>query len=209
VREQLEHDRLIRHLAAKFKRKFEVAANVGDEQLASIKVGSNTFFPDLVLTADKKVAGVIEVETGESVNYLEAMAQWVHFGKARAPFSLYVPVTAYEGARRLCDAYKATVSEIWTYRGAMDGFDLIRMFHDARSSTPRSHAPKAAKPASSSAPAKARAKARAAKPAPKQAVKPAKKAARRPARAARPATAATRKAAARPAKPAKAGSRKK
>ena len=30
VREQLEHDRLIRHLQAKYKRKYEVGINVGD-----------------------------------------------------------------------------------------------------------------------------------------------------------------------------------
>jgi len=130
VREQLEHDRLIRHLQSKLKRKYEVEANVGDEQQASIKVGANTFYPDLVLTSGRKVAGVIEVETGESVNNLEAMAQWVHFAKARVPFSLYVPVQVYDTARRLCEAHGAKVSEIWTYRGALEGFDLIRMFHD-------------------------------------------------------------------------------
>ncbi len=78
VREQLEHDRLIRFLHAKFKakRKFDVLANVGDERQAPIKVGNNTYFPDLILLDGKKVAALIEVETGESTNNLEAMAQW-------------------------------------------------------------------------------------------------------------------------------------
>jgi hypothetical protein len=132
VREQLEHDRLIRHLQAKFTRKFEVGANLGDEQVAPLKVGANTFFPDLTLSTGGKVVGVIEVETGESVNNLEAMSQWLHFSRVKVPFSLYVPVMSYDTTRRLCEALGVTVSEIWTYRGAMEGFDLLRMFHDAK-----------------------------------------------------------------------------
>ena len=106
VREQLEHDRLIRFLLAnkyKYKRRIEAAGNTGDERVASIKVGSTILFPDIVLTEGKKVAGVIEVETGESVNNLEALAEWVHFAKARVPFYLYVPVASYDSARRLCE----------------------------------------------------------------------------------------------------------
>ena len=130
VREQLEHDRLIRQLQARYKKKYETAANVGDEQTAPVKIGANTFYPDLVLTAGKKLAGLVEVESGESVNNLEAMAQWVHFSRVRAPFYLYVPVHVFDVARRLCAANNVKVSEIWTYRPAMDGFDLVRMFHD-------------------------------------------------------------------------------
>ena len=132
VREQLEHDRLIRFLQDKYKRrKLDVAINVGEEQTAPVKLGNNTFYPDLVLTEGKKLAGLVEVESGESVNNLEAMAQWVHFSRARVPFHLYVPVQGYDAARRLCEQNKASVSEIWTYRPAMEGFDLVRMFQDA------------------------------------------------------------------------------
>jgi hypothetical protein len=131
VREQLEHDRLIRHLQQKYKKKFEVAMNVGDEQGTPIKIGTLTLFPDLVLITGRKLAGVIEVESGESVNNLEAMAQWVHFARSRVPFHLYVPMTAYETTRRLCEANHAQVSEVWTYRPAADGFDLVRMSTDA------------------------------------------------------------------------------
>ncbi|MEO8070497.1 MAG: hypothetical protein ABI652_03775 [Acidobacteriota bacterium] len=130
VREQLEHDRLIRQLVIKYKRKFDVVANVGDEQLAPVKIGKNTFFPDLVLTDGKKLAGVIEIESGESVNNLEAMAQWVHFARSKVPFHLYVPVQGYDAARRLCDTYAVAVSEIWTYRPLAEDFDLVRMFND-------------------------------------------------------------------------------
>jgi hypothetical protein len=133
VREQLEHDRLIRHLQAKYKRKFDVAVNLGEEQAAPVKLGAATFFPDLVLTDGKKLAGLVEVETGESVNNLEAMAQWVHFARARVPFHLYVPVPMYDAARRLCDANHVKASEVWTYRPTNDGFDLVRMSADAGS----------------------------------------------------------------------------
>ena len=172
VREQLEHDRLIRFLAGKYRRKFDVATNVGDEQVAPLKLGAATFFPDLILTANTKLAGVVEVETGESINNLEAMAQWNHFGQAKAPFHLYVPVTMFDVARRLCETNNVRVAELWSYRGVSDGtFDLVRGFHDpsAAAAAP-SAAPPAKKPAATKAPAK---KAPAKKAAAK---KPAKKA---------------------------------
>jgi hypothetical protein len=131
VREQLEHDRLVRFLQQKYKRRFDVAINMGEEQSVPVKVGALTLYPDLVLTAGRKLEGVVEVESGESVNNLEAMAQWVHFSRSRVPFHLYVPVTSYETARRLCETNQAQVTEIWTYRPAIDGFDLVKMFSDA------------------------------------------------------------------------------
>jgi hypothetical protein len=131
VREQLEHDRVIRLLQAKLKRKHDVAMNVGDEQTAGLKIGPGQMFPDLVLTSqDKshKLEGIIEVETGESVNHLEAMAQWAHFGRARAPFHLYVPATAVDMARRLCVENQVSVSEIWSYHsmGDQTRFTLVQ-----------------------------------------------------------------------------------
>jgi hypothetical protein len=128
AREQSEHDRLIRHLQTKYAKKFDVAVNIdGVEPITFVKIGPATLAPDLVLTEGKKLAGLVEIETGESVNNLEAMAQWVHFSKARVAFHLYVPVDGYEPARRLCDSYQARVGEIWTYRPTHDGFDLVRM----------------------------------------------------------------------------------
>lgn len=158
VREQLEHDRLIRFLQAKYKKKqLDVAVNVGDERLNPVKIGPGTFFPDLVMLAGKKLSGLVEVETGESVNNLEAMAQWVHFSRARVPFHLYVPVTGYDTARRLCDANGARPSEIWTYRTTLDGFDLVRIFHDASAAAVKSPA-KPAPPAKSAPVPKPKAK---------------------------------------------------
>ncbi len=186
VREQLEHDRLIRFLQAKYKRKFEAAINVGDERVVPVKIGAGTFFPDIVLTNGKKLAGLIEVETGESVNNLEAMAQWTHFSRARVPFHLYVPVSGYDTARRLCEANGARPAEIWTYRGTNDGFDLIRVFHDASAASAKAPEPEpAAKP-----PAKG-----AEKPAAK-AAKTAAKSTKTPAKAKAPATAKAKRPAA-------------
>lgn len=164
VREQLEHDRLIRHLEGRYKRQYEVALNIGDSRESSIKADGLVLYPDMVMTTGGKVAAVVEVETGESVNNLEAMAQWVHFGRARASFHLYVPVNGYDSAVRLCEALRVKVSEIWTYRPETEGFDLIRMHADAASSRRSSRAPgRAAKAtrgaAARKAPAKAPAKA--------------------------------------------------
>jgi hypothetical protein len=181
VREQLEHDRLIRFLQAKYKRKFDVSVNVGDEQTAPVKIGQSTFFPDLVLTSGKKLAGLVEVESSESVNNLEAMAQWVHFSQARVPFSLYVPVPMYDTARRLSEANHVRLAEIWTYRFAPDGFDLVRVFNDpaaltappARRAKPVKEAKPAATkatPSKSSAP-KPASRVAASKPAPRRAAK--------------------------------------
>ena len=66
VREQLEHDRLIRLLQAKLKRKFDVGINPGVEQNAPIGIPPAAVFPDLVLYSverGRRLEGVIEVET--------------------------------------------------------------------------------------------------------------------------------------------------
>ncbi len=200
VREQLEHDRLIRFLQAKYKRKFEAAINVGDEQVAPLKIGATTFFPDLVLTAGKKLAGVVEVESGESVNNLEAMAEWVHYARARVPFHLYVPVPAYDAARRLAEANHVSVAELWTYRPTADGFDLVRMLHDASAAPvvapePVTKTPPAKPPVKPAAAKPAATKTAAKKPAPKPATaaKPAKKPAAKAKPAAKPAVKKTAK----------------
>src|SRR4029078_3339915 len=69
VREQLEHDRVIRLLQAKYKRKFEVAINPGNEQTMPVGPPTSPWYPDLVLQSGertKKLLGVVEVETAES-----------------------------------------------------------------------------------------------------------------------------------------------
>jgi len=176
VREQLEHDRVIRLLQAKLKRKHEVAINLGEEQTAGLKIGPGQMFPDLVLTSQDKghrLEGLIEVETGESVNHLEAMAQWAHFGRARAPFHLYVPASAVDIARRLCVENQVSYAEIWSYHTVVDQTRFTLVAKGTAKPTPRASEPKPAAKAPAKAPAKPATKAKpAAKPKPKSKPKP-------------------------------------
>jgi hypothetical protein len=130
VREQLEHDRIIRLLQVKLKRKHDVAMNIGEDQTVPVKIGPVQIFPDLVLTStdrSRKLMGTVEVETAESVNHLEAMAQWAHLGRARAPFHLYVPAGSVDMARRLTVENQVNVTEIWSFHtiGDQTRFTLV------------------------------------------------------------------------------------
>jgi hypothetical protein len=118
VREQLEHDRIIRLLQAKSRRRFEAGINPGSEQNVPVASGTASLYPDLVLMSlerGKRIQAIVEVETGESVNHLEALAEWAHFGRLRTPFHLYVPSGMVDVARRLCEDNQIHVSEIWSY----------------------------------------------------------------------------------------------
>ncbi len=146
VREQLEHDRVIRLLQAKLKRRHDVAMNIGEDQTVPVRIGPVQIFPDLVLTSadsGRKLLGTVEVETAESVNHLEAMAQWAHLGRARAPFHLYVPAGSVDMARRLAAENQVNVSEIWSYHtiGDQTRFTLV---HRAAVAEPRRPAAAAA-----------------------------------------------------------------
>ena len=180
VREQLEHDRVIRLLQVKLKRKHDVAMNIGEDQTVPVRIGQVQIFPDLVLTSTdrgKKLMGTVEVETAESVNHLEAMAQWAHLGRARAPFHLYVPAGCVDIARRLAAENSVNVAEIWSYHSIADQtrFTLVHRSptpqprrapapreEDRDQAAPRKTAPKAAKGKASRAPGTARAAAKAA-----------------------------------------------
>jgi hypothetical protein len=123
VREQLEHDRVIRLLQAKYKRKFEVAINPGSEQTAPVGPSQAPWYPDLVLLSSertRKLVGVVEVETSESVNNLEAMSQWKTFSSLNVQFHLYVPVSGVDSARRLCTDHQIVTTEIWAYHAIGD-----------------------------------------------------------------------------------------
>jgi hypothetical protein len=118
VREQLEHDRLIRLLHAKFRRKYEAAMNPGTEQNVAVGTGPTALYPDILLMSPDrghKLQVVVEVETGESVNHLEALAQWAHYARTKAAFHLYVPAGMVDVARRLSEDNQIYVSEIWSY----------------------------------------------------------------------------------------------
>jgi hypothetical protein len=195
VREQLEHDRVIRQLQARYKRKNEVIINPGNEQNQSITVGDLVVYPDLLLFAEggRRLLGTVEVETGESVNTIEARAEWGVYSKLKVPLHLYVPPAYVDAAKRIAAEYQILVAEIWTYTTSFDQVRFTMVHRDADAPVvkvpekiakpaPKPSAPAArpaAKPpaksaAKKAAPAKAKPKAKA-KPAPKKA-KPAPKA---------------------------------
>lgn len=123
VREQLEHDRIIRLLQVKLRRKFEAGINPGAEQNSAVGAGESAVYPDVVLQSlerGRRLQAVVEVETGESVNHLEALAQWAHLSKLRAAFHLYVPAGMVDVARRLCEDNRIRVNEIWSYHNIGD-----------------------------------------------------------------------------------------
>ena len=177
VREQLEHDRVIRLLQAKYKRKFEVGINPGNERAVPVGSGPATEYPDLVLQSPergRKLLGVVEVETAESVNNLEAMSQWAAFARLRTPFHLYVPQSSIDTAKRLCADLHIPVAELWAYHllGDQMRFTLVQ-----RSAVPEARPRPAAAPVARprpAAPSRSTARPRTARPA---AARPARRAA--------------------------------
>lgn len=130
VREQLEHDRIIRLLQSKSRRKYDAGMNPGAEQNVPVVMGINALYPDLVLHSQergRRLEVIVEVETGESVNHLEALAQWTHFSRVKAAFHLYVPSGMIDVARRLCEDNHVVVHEVWSYHSIGDDvrFTLI------------------------------------------------------------------------------------
>ena len=207
VREQLEHDRVIRQLQARYKRKNEVIINPGNEQNQSITVGELVVFPDLLLFDEggRRLLGTVEVETGESVNSIEARAEWGVYSKLKVPLHLYVPPSCVDAAKRICAEYQIVVAELWTYTTSFDQvrFTMVHRSPDApiakvsvKIAKPVAVAPKvvatpkavvpAAKPAAKPAAPKAKPVAKKAAPAkakPKAKAKPAAKKAKPAAKA--------------------------
>jgi hypothetical protein len=156
VREQLEHDRIIRLLQAKIKRKFDVGINPGAEQNAPVGSGPSALYPDLVLASPdrgRRLEAVIEVETGESVNHLEALAEWAAFARLRAAFHLYVPAGMVDVARRLCEDNDIHVQEFWSYHAIGDQvrFTLVHRSREPVARPPVKPRPRAPKPVKSAA----------------------------------------------------------
>jgi hypothetical protein len=131
VREQLEHDRVIRLLQTKFRRRFDVGINPGAEQNTPVGAGVTAVYPDVVLVSQdrgRKVMAVIEVETVESVNNLEALAEWIPFGRLKFPFHLYVPAAMVDVAKRLCSDSQIPVAEIHTYHWIGDEMRFLPIY---------------------------------------------------------------------------------
>lgn len=189
VREQIEHDRVIRQLQARYKRKHDVVINPGNEQNQAVTVGQLAVYPDLLLFGtgrNRRLEGTVEVETGESVNQLEALAEWNVFSKLGVPLYLYVPPASVDSARRLCLEHQIPFAEIWTFHVTFDQvrFAMIHRAPEAAAKPRRKPVPSApkARPAAKKAPAK---KAVARKAVPKKKAAPARKApVKKPAKAA-------------------------
>lgn len=152
VREQLEHDRIIRILLLRLKRRGDVVANIGEDQTVPVRIGQVQIFPDLVLTAadrGHRLLGTVEVETAESVNHLEAMAQWAHLGRARVPFHLYVPAGSVDIAKRLATENDVNVAEMWSFHtiGDQTRFTLVQRAPHAEAKRPAAPAEPKAKAA--------------------------------------------------------------
>jgi hypothetical protein len=175
VREQLEHDRIIRLLHGKFRRKYEAGMNPGIEQNMPVGTGPTAIYPDLVLLSPDrghKLQAIVEIETGESVNHLEALAQWAHYGRVRAAFHLYIPASMVDVARRLTQDNQIHVAELWSYHvvGDEPRFTLVLRNREAISAAARSRpaVKPAAKPlANTAVPPPRAAKVSVAKPKPK------------------------------------------
>ena len=165
VREQLEHDRVIRLLQTRFRRRFDVGINPGAEQNSPVGAGVSAVYPDVVLVSQdrgRKVAAVIEVETVESVNNLEALAQWVPFGRLKTPFHLYVPAAMVDVAKRLCTDSHIPVAEIHTYHWIGDDMRFLPVYKapsDGRATVADASAKTSPRPAVAKATAKPAAKA--------------------------------------------------
>jgi hypothetical protein len=178
VREQLEHDRIIRLLQVKSRRKYDAGINPGSEQNVPVGTGPTALYPDLVLNSldrARRLQAIVEVETGESVNHLEALAEWAQFARTRAAFHLYVPSTMVDVARRLCEENQITVNEIWSFHSMGDDvrFTLVHRVREAPAPPPPPPPPPAPRRAAP-APAMAARK----KPAPRRPLRAAKTAAR-------------------------------
>jgi len=150
VREQLEHDRVIRLLQQRWRRKYLATVNQGSETTASVVHGDLTLYPDVVLAPlgkPNKPEIVVEVETGESINHLEAMAQWTRLARLKAAFHLYLPAGSVDRARRLCTNYKIEVDEIWTYHLVGDQMRFTPVYKAPRASRPARRPDAVKKPA--------------------------------------------------------------
>ncbi len=152
IREQFEHNRVIRLLQVRHRRRYLVGVNLGDEPEATgVRSGTGLVYPDLVLTnitGARRVRAIVEVETAESVNHLEAMAEWVHFAKVRGAFYLYVPAGTTDVARRLCEDHHVAVTEIWSYHAVGDQMRFTMTYRSRRAARSAKAAPQKSKAAS-------------------------------------------------------------
>ena len=135
------------------------------EQNTPVGSGASAVYPDVVLSSQdrgRKVQAIIEVETVESVNNLESLAEWVPFGRLKIALHLYVPSSMVEVAKRLCTDSHIPVAEIDSYHWLGDEMRFVPVYKAPPDGRQRAHtASKAKKPkASKSKPARKGSKAR-------------------------------------------------
>jgi hypothetical protein len=119
------------------------------EQNAPVGGGPSAVYPDVVLTSPdrgRKIEQIIEVETVESVNNLESLAEWVPFGRLRPAFHLYVPAAMADVAKRLCSDSNIPVSEIHSYHWVGDEMRFVPVYKAPAEG--RKHVQAAANPSS-------------------------------------------------------------
>lgn len=156
VREQLEHDRIIRLLQNKFRRRFDVGINPGMEQNAPVGTGPAAVYPDVVLISQdrgRRIEAVIEVETVESVNNLESLAEWVPFSRLRPAFHLYVPAAMVDVAKRLCTDSNIPVAEIHSYHWIGEEMRFVPVYRAPADGRRQPQTQTAAQPVAPKAPA--------------------------------------------------------
>jgi len=165
VREQLEHDHVIRLLQTRLRRRSQIAVNLGDE-VTTLTLGARKLYPDLMLTSNDRVNllhTIVEVETNESINHLEAMAEWVPYGRVRAMFHLYVPSGCSEKTQQLCKEKKIQVDEIWSYHAVGDNMRFTLAYRAPENARKLARIEQARKTALSKQRAKPKVKAKSAK----------------------------------------------
>ena len=150
VREQLEHDRLIRLLQAKLRRKFDAGINPGAEQNVPVGSGPTAVYPDLVLSSLDRGHRLWGLSRWKPANRSTTSRRWrsgCTSRKLRTAFHLYVPATMVDVARRLCEDNHVNANEIWSYHSLGDQvrFTLV---HRSREVAPvRPRPPAAERPA--------------------------------------------------------------
>ena len=92
-------------------------------------------FPDVLVFAEgtKRLLSTVEVETGESVNPIEARAEWGVYSKLKVPLHLYVPPRASRRPSASATNTRSWSSELWTYTTSFDQvrFTLVHRSPDA------------------------------------------------------------------------------
>jgi hypothetical protein len=66
---ELEHDRVVRLLQVRWRKRYQVATNRGGEQNEAVGTGSAALFPDLILSSrerGRRIQAVLEVDTKAS-----------------------------------------------------------------------------------------------------------------------------------------------